>query len=109
MGKDLVFRAIQARPIYRSVSPAAYLVFLVMCQTAYDTPQRNHPARLYYAGWEPLALALGYDLDADGKLPPTAERAVARRVEELCDAKLCIRGSLHGYGRASRRMYELSP
>lgn len=40
-----------------------------MCITALDKPNgKGQPAGLYFAGWEPLALALGYDgLSAAGK------------------------------------------
>lgn len=77
MGANLVKRAtVTALPALDS--HAARVVLLVIATTAVDTDKRPS----YFAGWEPLALALGYGQP----LGETARRAVTRAVTELTDA-----------------------
>ena len=50
-----------------------------MCVTALDKENgKGQPARLYFGGWEPLALALGYD-----ELSDAAKTKVKRAVKGL--------------------------
>jgi hypothetical protein len=74
------------------ISPRARVVLNAMALHALDTPSRNNPAAVYWAGWPLLAGALGY-LAYDG----TSEEAVRRAVKELKDAGY-VKVEGHGYG-----------
>ena len=64
MGVDLV-KQVAVR--HGHLNGNAYKVLMYMALLALDEPNANgHPANLYYAGWEPLALALGYKLPIGG-------------------------------------------
>lgn len=55
-----------------------------MCLVALDKENaKGQPARLYFAGWEPLALALGYD-----DLTDAAKTKVKRAIKGLRDRGL---------------------
>lgn len=63
--------------LHYDVSPRARLVLVKMALLAMD---KDRPP-IYFAGWAPLAMPLGYPA-YDGN----AERAVARAIRELVDA-----------------------
>lgn len=58
-----------------------YKVLLRMCWQALDRDSGDRPARLYFAGWEPLALAMGYDPSPAGR--ESAKTNVRRAVRDL--------------------------
>jgi hypothetical protein len=90
MGFSLVNAALGIRPTRSKISVPAYLVLLHMCATAMDRDRPDGtPGRLYFAGWKPLAITLGYPAPMDdGPLEPAAHQAVARAVRELREAGL---------------------
>lgn len=56
-----------------------YKVLTYMAAVALDTPNdKGQPARLYYAGWKPLALALGQESVPDGNSPEDEKRRRAQ-------------------------------
>lgn len=60
MGIELT-KALFARHAH-TLTAGELVVAGYMCVTALDKENaKGQPARLYFAGWEPLALALGYD------------------------------------------------
>ena len=81
MGRELVTRAcidVWSRP---DLSHPARVVLVRMCLQAKDTD----PEPVYFAGWQPLAMALGYpDISSGG----AGERAVSRAINELTKAAL---------------------
>lgn len=77
MGIELV-KLLAARHA-AGLSHRALVVLLYMALHALDTPNaKGQPPRLYFAGWEPLADALGYD-----SLTRAAEEKVRRAIKEL--------------------------
>lgn len=70
-----------------SLSGPAYKVLIYMSLVALDQPNaKGQPARLYFAGRGPLALALGYEtevVDGEERLSPAAVTAVKRALREL--------------------------
>lgn len=80
MGIDLV-KFIVARCGPLKLSGNAYKVLVAMAATSLDQPNdKGQPERLYFAGWGPLALALGFDLDEQ---PAKAKEAVRKALKEL--------------------------
>jgi hypothetical protein len=98
VGIDLV-KYVVARCGRLKLSGNAYKVLVAMAATALDQPNsKGQPARLYYAGWEPLALALGFDPQEN---PRKAKEAVRRAIKELREAGLvCVVG---GHARTGNR------
>lgn len=78
MGRILEARAWQT-PRHRLPNPAARLILVRMAHTALDAD--DWP--VYFAGWDTLALALGYE-----KYDHAAEIAVGRAIRQLTDAGL---------------------
>lgn len=78
----------------KGVSVNAYLVLLVMCKTARDTPTDKEPAECYFRGWEHLALMLGYE-----ELDPAGKKAVMRAIAELTRAGVVERDQFPGRDR----------
>jgi len=68
----------------------ARTVLTAMAAAAIDPGQGDKPPCLYFAGWGPLALSLGYDVSSEEDLAPAAKRAVARAVAELKCAGLIV-------------------
>lgn len=64
----------------RHLSGAPFRVLVAMALSTLDKPKDGKPASLYFAGWEPLALVLGYD-DCDRHSP--GEQAVKRAISTL--------------------------
>jgi hypothetical protein len=75
-----------------------YAVLVVMAVTSKDTD--NPP--VYYAGWDVLAMAMGYLARSNG---PTARRRVARALADLESRGLVKRTSEWRYGH---RVYVLT-
>lgn len=85
----------------RHLRPTAKLVLVTMAWFSMDEQaQTAVPPCRYWAGWEQLALVLGYD-----KYGPTAERAVARAVAELVAAGYIV--PLHSAATGTRQEYQL--
>lgn len=62
------------------LSPRARLVLVTMCDAARDTDTPNHPARVYFGGWQRLADVL----DPDERMTPGSRHVVVgRAVAEL--------------------------
>lgn len=65
-----------------------YKVLLRMCVSARDKPlDDNRPDRIYTGGWEPLALAIGYDPTDKAKVP-WVKVEIARICRALSDRGL---------------------
>lgn len=91
VGSDLLVEAVARRPTWQ-ISARAFDVLVRMCLTALDKPKGTNPGRLYFGGWVPLAMMLGYDAPGEGEtLSPAADRAVWRAITELVDAGLIKR------------------
>jgi hypothetical protein len=87
------------------VSDRAFVVLLRMSMTALDRDRKDQPGRVYFAGWEVLAMTLGYD-DPKGA---AAEQAVARAIRELSSKGLVKRVDIKPRGRRRRTAaYELT-
>src|SRR3954447_8522230 len=72
MGIELV-KAVATR--CGSLRGTEYKVLVLMASVALDRPNgKGQPPRLYFAGWEPLALALGQDVP-----PDLAEHQIRRK------------------------------
>lgn len=105
MGSGLFREAMGRRVEYPQLSCAAYVVLLHMCETALDRPQRDTPARHYYAGWGVLAIALGYPVDESGKPGAAGERAVARALVDLSRARLIARQGVRWHEGSRNAVY----
>lgn len=64
-----------------------YKVLLRMCVSARDKPVGEFPERVYTGGWEPLAAALGYDVD-DPKKSAWMRVEISRICRDLSDRGL---------------------
>lgn len=114
MGIELV-KTVAAR--HGSLSGNAYKLLVYMASVALDRPNdKGQPPNLYYAGWEPLALALGYELAAAGvsadgdRRRRQAEEAVRRGVQVLVERGLIEREVEHARTRQRQRLrLTLSP
>ena len=81
MGIELV--KAMAHPSCASLSAAGHKVLLRMALVALDKGKDGRPAGLYFAGWAPLQIALGYEPGG----PKTAgHTAVKRATRELREA-----------------------
>jgi hypothetical protein len=101
--------------------PRSKVVLIKMAHTALDQPNRKgQPAGIYYGGWEPLALALGYevpDLDPDNEKVcqqrRTAGQAVRRAVKPLVQLgvveRLTPSGKVHKGNRQVFRLHVFGP
>lgn len=72
MGLDLMSFALVK---YAHLPARPYKALMIMCRTALDPGKgKGRPERLYWAGWEPLAVAMGFEV-------PSADdpRAASRR------------------------------
>jgi hypothetical protein len=94
------------------LSDRAALVLIRMCHVALDDANGDRPARTYFAGWEPLAMALGYDVpdgdDEDGR----RNRRWMRRETARVVASLAKVGAVERVGmahRGRRQEYRLHP
>lgn len=66
-----------------------FKVLIRMCLTALDKPNgKGQPARLYYAGWEPLSEALGRDVPPNEPEHLRRRRRLSNEVTDLCK-RLC--------------------
>lgn len=108
MGAQLVSAIVISHP---RLSDRAFRVAVRMALSALDRPnERGQPAGLYFAGWEPLALVLGYELPPatdpeTRKKRRNASENVRRAVRELILAGLVQPlGNAH---RGSRQTYKL--
>ena len=91
VGADLLVEAVARRPTW-NISARAFDVLARMCLTALDKPNGDNPGRLYFGGWIPLAMMLGYDAPNEGEpLAKNSEEAVRRAIKELTDAGLIKR------------------
>lgn len=83
-----MLEAVAKRPLW-DIQPRSFMVLTRMCSSALDRENGTMPGRLYYGGWVPLAMMLGYDAPADGEpLSDTAKQAVKRAVRDLTRAGL---------------------
>lgn len=86
MGAHLLVTAIAYRPTWK-ISGRAFDVLIRMCVSALDEPNEDNPGCLYFGGWVPLAMMLGYDAPMNGEpLPAKAQQAVWRATSELIAA-----------------------
>lgn len=82
MGIDLVNTAL-AR--YSRLPGSQFKVLVAMCSTALDQENENgHQPRLYYAGWERLALAMGKDVPDDTREASRRRAKLRREVSDVC-------------------------
>ena len=79
MGIEIV-KAVAGNPSTSRLSGNAYKVLVAMALHSLDKPKDGRPAGLYFAGWAPLQLALGYEA---GGVDSAAHTAVKRAVREL--------------------------
>jgi len=109
MGYQLVNTALGIRPSYLKVTPAGWLVLVHMAATALDRDRPDGtPGRLYFGGWKPLAVSLGYPPTMDdGPLEPAAHKAVMRAMRELREAGLVGRADPHTQRGFNARVYVL--
>jgi hypothetical protein len=107
MGYTLVTEALGIRATHPKITVHAYLVLVYMCSTAMDRERPDGtPGRLYFAGWKPLAVVLGYPRAMDdGPLERPAERAVARAIRELRQAGLIGLAEPYTQRRFNARVY----
>lgn len=92
----------------------SYKVLIYMALVALDQPNgKGQPAGLYFGGWEPLALALGWELPADDDKSPEANRRRRKLRNYVVTAlgKLRERGLIEPQERARtgvRQRYRLN-
>lgn len=102
------FELMQLAMVHGSRLPGRpYKVLLRMSWQALDRDQGDRPARLYFGGWEPLALAMGFEVPKDDAVRlDTIKRNVKRAVRELVDAELIEAvGGRPGFG--TRQTYRI--
>jgi len=93
------------------LSPRA---FRVICRMALvvldeDSGPDAHDEGLYYGGWKGLTAVLGFGIyDRDDTLPPHVERAIARAVAELREAKLIEPANRSGQHGHWNKVYRLN-
>lgn len=82
-----------------------------MCWIAFDRPTADHPARTWYAGWEELALAMGWrvpDKTPENRSRRKAMRGEVNKVYKALEAAGAIEECEHPYdGR--RKAYRVLP
>lgn len=78
MGANLVAQVLTS---WAHLPDRPFRVLVRMALTALDKPQNGHPAHVYFAGWELLALTLR----SDGGTEQSRKRAIARAVSDLID------------------------
>lgn len=101
LGNDVRVAALSGR--LAGLTPTAILCLHVMAQVALDKPTKTEPARIYFAGWEYLALAgLGRE-EYDAAAEKTVERAVRQLVERGLVKPVGRRNGV----RAGATLYEL--
>lgn len=85
VGADLLLEAVAKRPLW-DLKPRSFDVLCRMCTSALDKPNGTAPGRLYFGGWVPLAMMLGFPAPPEGEpLPDTAKQAVRRAIRDLID------------------------
>jgi hypothetical protein len=88
VGKDLLLEAVAKRPLW-DLKPRSFDVLCRMCATALDREHGHDPGRLYYGGWIPLAMMLGYPAPDEGEpLEGAGKQAVRRAIADLTRAGL---------------------
>ena len=107
MGWQLIRDAHAQRPNW-SITNNAFTVLSRMAITAHDKDTSEYDARYYFGGWKPLALSLGYQVEAAELLPPDAKRAVARALRELIDQGLIKPGDDNQHAGRRHRNYILT-
>lgn len=76
MGVELIKTAIAA---HGALPAKQYKVLMRMCISAHDKGTEEAPARVYRGGWEPLGMALGYDVT-----DPEKRRWIRTEVTRAC-------------------------
>ena len=90
---------------------AAIEIPVLLAMIMADDEVADPRARLYWGGWENLALALGYtadDLDLDPGRRRSAEVMVSRALRQLVSKGYIERRSVLHAGRGRRQTYRLA-
>ena len=84
MGYELVALALATTPPeLRKEHPRALIVLVTMAAYARDTDSDDQPAGVYFAGWGPLAISLGYTWPAELETGGPGRRSVYRQLDIL--------------------------
>jgi hypothetical protein len=105
MGVELVKAAVSR---HGSLPAKQYKTLIRMCLSAFDKPgDPDNPERVYKGGWEPLALAMGYDPTDPGK-----RTWIRKEVTQTCRAlkdQGVIKPLVDNPGAGTRQYWYIEP